>query len=208
MTSTYMITPYTQYNTCKQLIDWADAINKYIQQYLTDFFAELKSQLDIRNSDTDNKYTFFYLQHYYGISKIPNPSSSRAQTKNNYDQGNLMYDDSAILFDDVIEDESVMALLMNPRLFSAIARFILNYGYRVFSIPAISSLLKEVYFAFEATDLDLRTIKFTASTDNLLVELPDREVWRQLKQISKYNPELLGLPFGEYVQFDILGDSD
>lgn len=206
MTSTYMITPYTQYNESKQMTDWAECINKYIQDFLTTFFSEFKRQLNLRDGSTDNSYSFFYLANYYGITRIPNPSTSRALAKNLFDEA-VKFDEDGTYYDDTVSDAETISMYMNPRLFTSIARFNLNYKYRVFNVPAIGDLLRDIYKAFTYKELDLNTIKFIPEEDMLTIEMPNEEVWNQVKLVSKYSPELLGLPFGGYLNFTITGDA-
>lgn len=191
--------PYTQYNQCKQLIDWCDKTNDYIKLTFDEFFKNFKASLDTKNINVNKDYLFFYLTNYYGINRIPSPSTTKSMAKYVYDAG-VKFDNNG-RYDELASADSTTSLFMNPDLFVAIALFQINYSYQVFSIPTISFLLKEIYYAYTQSELDLNKVSFIQHKDILEVKLPDEDVWDQIILVATYSPELLGLPFGKYIDF-------
>ena len=194
--------PYNQYNECAQLTEYARCVNEYINDFLQKFITEFRMYLNIYNKQI-NDYTSFYLLNYYGLSPIPNPSTSRALAKNLYDD-NKDFDDGDILYDDLLSDEESNALNLSTEFFIAVARFRLNYAYPVFNLEAVSFLLKEWYAASENKTLDLRTLKFEFTENGLAITCPNLSCWEQLRLIVRYSPDLLGLPYGNLIEINVL----
>lgn len=198
------IKPYNQYAECAQLVEYAECVNKYIYDFLQNFITQFSMYLNIYNS-VSSSYSTFYLMNYYGLSPIPNPSTSRALAKNLYDD-NKDFDGDDILYDDLLSDEESGSLNLDASMFIAVSRFRLNYAYPVFSLEAVSFLLKEWYAASENKSLDLRTLKFEYTENGLTITCPDLSCWDQLRLVVRYSPDLLGLPYGNCIEININRD--
>lgn len=199
--------PYNQYTQCAQLTEYAQCVNDYIYDLLKRFIDQFGRYLNIYNK-TSSDYTSFYLKNYYGLSSIPNPSTSRALAKNLYDDNREFDADEDVLYDDLLSDDDLNALNLNPEFFIAVSRFRLNYAYPVFNLEAISFLLKEWYKASERKNLDLRTLKFEFTENGLKITCPDFLCWDQLRLIVRYSPDLLGLPYGNSIEINVLREEN
>lgn len=201
------IHPYNQYSQCAQLTEYAQCVNDYIQDFLKRFINNFALYLNIYNKYAGD-YTSFYLQNYYGLSRIPNPSTSRALAKNLYDDNKEFDADGQVLYDDLLSDDDLNALNLSPQFFIAVSRFRLNYSYPVLNLEAISFLLKEWYKAAENKILDLRTLKYEFNENGLKITCPDLTCWDQLRLIVRYSPDLLGLPYGNSIEINVLKEEN
>lgn len=201
------IRPYNQYIECAQLTEYAQCVNDCIQDFLKRFADQFGRYLNIYNKQSSD-YTSFYLKNYYGLSSIPNPSSVRALAKNLYDDNKEFDADGEVLYDDLLSDDDLNNLNLSPEYFIAVSRFRLNYSYPVFNLEAISFLLKEWYKASERKELDLRTLNFEFTENGLKITCPDFTCWDQLRLIVRYSPDLLGLPYGNTIEINVLREEN
>ena len=197
-------TLYHQYSNCKQLNDYVTNENEYIKQWLESFFDNMSRQMNLYDESTKQAYTVFVLQYYYGVKKIPSPTRAKAIIENLYDDYKNY--DTQIRYDVLYTPSGDDAIFLSEYQYINIAKYILNHKFGVTTINSLSELLKLWNWASTFTKLDLRTIKFQPSESGLLITTPDGGHWENLKLIFKYSPELIGLPYGEYIYLETESD--
>lgn len=205
--SSYVFTdmkPYLQYQDSLLIRSFFTSLNKYVEELLNKELNAFKEGLNLRGDGSQSSYTEFYLLNFIGLSPIPNPSNSAAQTRNLYDNLAKFDGSQPIIYDDLVVDDSSLTINLTPPLFIAVAKFILDYSLGPFSIPNIYALLKLWYEASEHREFNPTSIKLT-DVEGVVTLICPRGVkaWENLRLIVRYSPDLVGLPYGDSVNLVI-----
>lgn len=214
------IKPYFQYKINVALVSYFDFLQNYINSYLQKIINDFANNIDLsKYNQFSQTYTQFYLQNYFGLSKIPSPKDISNLTKYLFDSGYLNFDSidpdtgQPLSYDALLnkQGEEIDAYI-SPKLWAAISQFTMDRNYPVNSIPRIMQLLKIYYKAETNQELDIKTIKIKFS-ENTYVDfiLPTSEtqasmgIWKNFIYIQRFVPEKLGLPYSQTLRFYIDG---
>lgn len=206
---------YHQYKGDERLENFVKSFNSYINDMMKEFFEVFALNLDLRRDDAAQTYSTFYLEKYFGLEQIPNPTSKgRSQTTKVYDDTDDY--DRKLRYDELVggEGEDSVSGNLPASVWSKICGFMLDYSYPVYNIEALKELLCVFYKAFEGEELDFNAqVQFLQAPIALLGEqkrfcvvLPKSQTWDTFRLISLYKPNLLGLPYGfavEIVLFEL-----
>lgn len=212
-TTTYTpskISLYNQYKENIALQKFVDALNSYMQDMLSEVFRVLAYNLDLKKvGKTENLYTSFYLRNYFGLSRIPDPSSKgRSQTMKIWDDSSE-YFDSFLAYDTVLgksEDETAGFLPVDT--WGKVAKFQLDYSYDVFNLDALKAVLELFYGAFEGKRLDFKNdvslyqdvISSLNDQRRFIVQVERKEIWENFRLLTLYGANLVGLPYGSSIE--------
>ena len=202
------------------LVSYFDFLQNYINSYLQKIINDFANNIDLsKYNQFSQTYTQFYLQNYFGLSKIPSPKDISNLTKYLFDSGYLNFDSidpdtgQPLSYDALLnkQGEEIDAYI-SPKLWAAISQFTMDRNYPVNSIPRIMQLLKIYYKAETNQELDIKTIKIKFS-ENTYVDfiLPTSEtqasmgIWKNFIYIQRFVPEKLGLPYSQTLRFYIDG---
>lgn len=205
--SSYVFTdmkPYLQYQDSPLVRSFFVSLNKYVEELLNKELGAFKEGLNLRGEGSQSFYTEFYLLNFIGLSPIPNPSNSAAQTKNLYDNLAKFDGSQPIIYDDLVVDDSSLTTNLTPPLFIAVAKYILDYSLGPFSIPNVYGLLKLWYEASEHKEFNPSSIKLTDVEGKVTLTCPRGiKAWENLRLIVRYSPDLVGLPYGDSINLII-----
>lgn len=201
---------YNQYKENVALQKFVDSLNSYIQDMLKEVFERLASNLNLAKIGTaENLYASFYLRNYFGLSRIPDPSSKgRSQTMEIWDDSTRFYD-GELRYDTVLgksEDETAGFLPVDT--WGMIAKFMLDYNYDVFNLDALKATLDLFYKAFEGGNLDFKndvslyqdTITSLNDQRRFIVQVERKKVWENFRLLTLYGANLVGLPYGSSIE--------
>lgn len=199
------IKAYNQYNDVKQFTRFVEVLNDFLKQYVADFLADFQRNINLK--DKYNKdYATFYLLNYFGISSIPAPSADMFLTKNLYDDAGNAYDEG-LIYDDILSTDKNNKLYSLPvEVFVAIASFMLNYKYPVFNLDCLCELLKVFYEAYTGREFVFAKQIIVKDADDSLkteIHLPNVPVWQVFYSITRFSPDLVGLPYGKDIEFQL-----
>ena len=179
------VKPYQQYADCAPFVEFCKCLNERLESEFKCFLQDFKDSLDFSKKGVNKDYLSFYLQRYFGLSLIPNPSEQKTLTNSSYDD-NLNYDES-VIYDDIILQKRDDIYNLSADKFLHIAKVILNYDFKVFNLEFLDELLSSVYFAYEKKDLDFGEVDLEFG-DTLKVFLPKCEAFKCFVLITRLNP--------------------
>lgn len=201
---------YRQYADNVALCNFVVSLNNYIWEFLNSFLTEFKQDLDIHKAEVFSTYSAFYLKNYYGLKEIPDPTSKKTPTIFTWDDGKEKWDSDnpKFVWDAVVVDEGRQGYL-TVNTWAMIAKLMLDYSKPQFNLDMLRRLC-ELYYKSMNEDKDNPTLDFAKimrvkqiKTDNefnnerqLVLEIPDTELWQSFYMIVNYAPDLIGLPYG------------
>lgn len=211
------IKAYHQYSENDTVVKFFNLVNEYILGFLQSFYREFATNLNLALYNSGSKtYAEFYLANYFGLTKIPTPSNLENLTKYLYDSGYMNYDSNypsnniPYSYDALLNDSTTEKGegYLNPRLWTAIAKYILDYSKPVHNIPGVISLI-DIYHRSEANrPLDITKVKINFANGDINFILPDEEIFRNFIYIQRFAGDRLGLPFSATVIFKTESDID
>lgn len=201
---------YRQYADNVTLRNFVDSLNNYIWEFLNSFLAEFKQNLDIHKADLFSTYSAFYLKNYYGLKEIPDPTNKKTPTIFTWDDGKEKWDsdNAKFIWDAVVIDEGREGYL-TANTWAMIAKLMLDYSKPQFNLDMLRKLCETYYKSMNedknnptldfAKIMRVKQVKTDAEFNNerqLVLEVPDTELWQSFYMIVNYAPDLIGLPYG------------
>lgn len=197
--------PYAQYAGQSQITSFFNACNDFKRRMIESFVEELRKTINLK---VTSKGSAYYMEHYFGLSPIPAPSSSSVQANVQYDRGDVKYDmPERFKYDDLLSADEQQSAYLPSSAWAKIAIAIIDYSAPCYNLPLVFKIL-ESYASAMDTSLGWEDAKIEVSPaphNITTITLPNTEIWRAFANIATYAPNIIGLPFGKCVKFAIDG---